>query len=230
MKAGKGERGGAQAATGRGRFIVVEGTEGAGKSTQVARLAAAMRESGVDVEVVREPGATQLGEEVRKILLADHEIDPRAELFLFLAARAQLIPELRKWLAGGKTVIADRFFLSTYAYQVAGRGLPADVVRSANALATDGLMPDLTVILVVPPAHGLKRKDHAGTHRDRIEQAGIDFHERVASAFSSAVTAEWQRGHPECGPIVAIDGIGSEAEVTGRIMAVVGAGQHGKRG
>jgi dTMP kinase len=211
-----------RAATARGRLIVVEGTEGAGKTTQVARLADALRHSGTPVVIVREPGATWLGEQIRGLLLTERvEIQPRAEVFLFLAARAQLVADIRDYLNAGTTVIADRFFLSTYAYQVAGRGLPADLVRSANQLAVDGLVPDLTIVLLFPVARGLARKDRAGGARDRIERAGVDFHERVGAAFETCLTAEWQGGHPECGPVAGVDGAGTEGAVAARIQAAI---------
>jgi dTMP kinase len=214
-----------RAARTRGRLIVVEGTEGAGKTTQVARLADTIRQSGAPVVIVREPGATWLGEQIRGLLLTERvEIRPRAEVFLFLAARAQLVADIRDHLDAGTTVIADRFFLSTYAYQVAGRGLPAELVRSANQLAVDGLVPDFTVVLLFPAARGLARKDRAGVHRDRIERAGVDFHERVATAFETCLTAEWQLAHPECGPIVGVDGAGTEAAVAARVEGAIAAG------
>ncbi len=209
-------------ATTRGRLIVVEGTEGAGKTTQVARLADEIRRSGTPVVIVREPGATWLGEQIRGLLLTERtEIQPRAEVFLFLAARAQLVAEIREHLNAGTTVIADRFFLSTYAYQVAGRGLPADLVRSANQLAVDGLVPDFTIVLVFPVAGGLARKDRSGGARDRIERAGVDFHERVGAAFETCLTPTWQEAHPECGPIAAVDGAGAEATVAARVQTAI---------
>jgi dTMP kinase len=207
-----------------GRLIVLEGTEGAGKTTQAAHLADALREVGVATVIVREPGATWLGEKIRGLLLDAHvDIEARAEVFLFLAARAQLVPDVRDHLRAGTTVIADRFFLSTYAYQVMGRGLPAPLVTAANALAVGDLVPDLTLLLAVPAPDGLARKRSAGTWRDRIESAGVDFHERVGAAFGAAATAEWQLAHPECGPIVRIDATGSEATVGEQVRAAVAA-------
>ncbi len=209
---------------GRGRLIVFEGAEGAGKTSQATRLATVLRADGRPVVLVREPGATWLGERIRGLLLTERvEIDPRAELFLFLAARAQLRGEIANHLEAGTTVIADRFFLSTYAYQVAGRGLPLDGVVAANALAVDGLVPDLTIVLAVPPATGLARKHAAGEAPDRIERAGVDFHDRVAAAFATYVGQDWQRRHPECGPIVGIDATGGEGAVAERVEAAVAA-------
>jgi dTMP kinase len=205
-----------------GRLIVFEGVEGAGKTTQAARLADAVRRPPARAVIVREPGATWLGEKIRGLLLdAQVDINPRAEALLFLAARAQLVVDIQDHLAEGKTVIADRFFLSTYAYQIAGRGLPSALVRSANQLAVGGLTPDLTVVLVYPADAGLARKGGPGTRRDRIERAGVDFHERVAAAFRGFLTSEWQGAHPECGPVIGIDAAGTESEVAARVAAAV---------
>lgn len=206
----------------RGQLIVLEGADGVGKTTQVARLADALREAAVRVAIVREPGATWLGEQIRALLLDAHvAIEPPAEAFLFLAARAQLMVDLRHHLADGTTVVADRFFLSTYAYQIAGRGLPADQVRAANQLAVGGLVPDLTVVLTFAADAARVRKERAGMRPDRIEQSSVDFHSRVVAAFQECLTAEWQQTHPECGPVVGIDAAGTETEVAKRVAAVV---------
>jgi dTMP kinase len=117
-------------------------------------------------------------------------------------------------------VIADRFFLSTYAYQIAGRGLPEHGVRAANALATDGLRPDLTLLLLHRAAEGLARADRRGA-RDRIERADDAFHERVGHAFEQFATPAWQREHPESGPIIGIDASRSIDEVGDEILAVL---------
>jgi dTMP kinase len=168
--------------------------------------------------LVREPGASALGERVRALLLDPTiMIEPRAELLLFLAARAQLVPVIRRHLAEGTTVVADRFFLSTYAYQGAGRGLPEAEVRELNRVATEGLVPDLTLLLVFPPAAGLAR---AGG-RDRMERSGVEFHGRVGEAFGRFLTPDWQREHPECGPIVGLDATGEIDAVAARIRGVV---------
>ena len=118
-------------------------------------------------------------------------------------------------------MIADRFFLSTYAYQIAGRGLPDGDVRRANALATGGLVPDLTLLLTFPPDEGLMRAGRRGAH-DRIESSGEAFHRRVADAFELYATDRWQQDHPECGPYVAVDGRGDADDVERRIAEAVG--------
>lgn len=206
----------------RGRLLVFEGPEGAGKTTQLARLADALSASGAEVVRVREPGGTTLGDEVRRLLL-DPGSDPvpRAEALLFMASRAQLVERVvRPALARGATVIADRLFLSTYAYQVGGRGLDADVVRAANGLATGGLVPDLTILLALPHAEGLARAARRGA-RDRMEASGEAFHARVEAAFAQFATSTWQAAHPECGPIALVPAQGTEEEVAKRVRVAV---------
>lgn len=170
---------------GRGRFIVLEGVEGAGKSTQVRLLGEWLGARGIPHLVTREPGGTRLGEEIRRLLLLEPEAVPdRAELLLVLAARAALVEtEIEPALRAGKIVIGDRFELSTLAYQGYGRKLDLDEVRALNTFATGGLRPDLTIVLEIPVAEGVAR--YAATRRqaDRIEQAGTVFHERVGEAY-----------------------------------------------
>ena len=206
----------------RGRLLVFEGVEGAGKSTQAARLHRALEAAGRQVMLVREPGGTSLGERIRALLLAGQgEMSPAAEALLFMASRAELVHRvIRPALERGVSVIADRFFLSTYAYQCGGRALPEAAVRQANALATGGLVPDLTLLLRLPPDTGLARA--AGrSAADRMERAGAEFHARVAASFRAAERPDWQTAHPECGPIAAVDASGSEDEVADRVSAAV---------
>jgi dTMP kinase len=203
----------------RRRLIVFEGPEGAGKSTQLARVADWLRASGVEVVTLREPGGTPLGDEIRRLLLdADHDVDERAEALLFMASRAQLVAtRIRPAMSEGSVVLLDRFFLSTYAYQVAGRGLAADVIRAANAAATGGLVPDLTILLSLAPETGLTRVGQRGTH-DRMERADAAFHARVGAAFASYADARWQEEHPECGPIELVDADRPEGAVFSSIV------------
>ncbi|HEY5219508.1 MAG TPA: dTMP kinase, partial [Gemmatimonadaceae bacterium] len=148
---------------------------------------------------------------------------PRAEALLFMASRAQLLETLvRPALAAGHVVLLDRFFLSTYAYQGAGRGLPEAEVRQANAVATSGLVPDVTLLLSLSVHEGLARAEKRG-ERDRMERNADDFHNRVAAAFAQFGTAAWQREHAECGPIVTVDASGSEDDVFARVRATVEA-------
>jgi dTMP kinase len=206
----------------RGLLIVFEGAEGAGKSTQLKLLADALGSHGRNVVAVREPGGTVLGDEIRRLLLdpaMQLDIVPRAEALLFMASRAQLVErEIRPALGDGAIVLLDRFFLSTYAYQGDGRGLEERDLRSANLVATGGLVPDIVLLLRLPVAEGLSRAARRGEH-DRIEQAELAFHQRVALAFERFATDEWQQAHPECGPIVVVDGAGSEVEVYERVWA-----------
>lgn len=169
--------------------------------------------------MLREPGGTLLGERIRSLLLdlPDDAINGRAELMLFLAARAQIAPEVAGKMAAGRTVVLDRFFLSTYAYQIAGRGLPEEDVRRINAFATLGRVPDLTVVLSLPPAEARARAGEG----DRIERSGNQFYERVAGAFGMFLSKAWQREHPECGRIVGVDARGAPDEVGERIWAAV---------
>lgn len=169
-------------------FVVVEGPEGAGKSTLVRWLGTELRAEGRDVLTVREPGGTPIAEAARKLALKSrHDRAFAAELFLFLAARADLVERImRPALADGQIVIADRFGLSTIAYQVAGRGLPLADVAAALRVATGGLTPDLTLVLDIPVALGRERQRTAGKVRDRIEREDDAFHGRVREAYRTA--------------------------------------------
>jgi len=199
---------------------VVEGPEGAGKSTHLRLLAEWVASRGRAVLAVREPGGTVLGDEIRRLLLdPGADIAPRAEALLFMASRAQLVErQIRPALDSGAMVLVDRFFLSTYAYQGAGRGLPEDELRVANAVATNGLVPDLTLLLAIPAHDGLARASQRGA-QDRMERTELAFHERVARAFATFAEPAWQRAHPECGPIVLVDATGTEAVVFERLLS-----------
>ena len=202
----------------RGQLIVLEGSEGAGKTTQLGLLAELLRDKGFEVVSLREPGGTPLGDAIRGILLdpAQH-IAPGAEALLFMASRAQLVrDEIDPALQRGVIVLMDRFFLSTYAYQIDGRGLPEPEIRSANSLAAAGLVPDLTIVLEIPAAEGMTRATQRG-EQDRIEQLGDVFHTRVERAFARFTSGDWQRQHKECGLIVGVDGRGAADEVHGRV-------------
>ncbi len=201
----------------RGRFITFEGGEGCGKSTQAARAVAELAALGIDVVGVREPGGTRLAELVRG-LLKDESADPpcdRAELLLFLAARAQLVEKvIRPALSAGKWVVSDRFSDSTFAYQGYGRGMDLGVIRTANDFACGGLVPDMTLLLVADPAVAADRmrarEAATSTAADRIECAGDAFHARLREGFDAMAAAEPRR-------IVRIDANGSPDEVWGEV-------------
>lgn len=172
----------------QGFFLVIEGPEGAGKSTLAASLAARMVAAGKKVVSVREPGGTVPAEYARQALLDPaSDLDPHTELLFVAAARAHLVQAvIRPALEAGRVVISDRYDLSTMAYQAAGRGLPLDVVASVNLVATRGLRPDLTLVLDVPPAEGRRRQVAVGKGTDRFEREDAAFHERVRAAYRSA--------------------------------------------
>ena len=206
----------------RGRLIVLEGPEGAGKTTQLRLLADRLKSSGYNVLTLREPGGTPLGDSIRAILLdSADEITPGAEALLFMASRAEIVRlRIDPALRDGVIVLMDRFFLSTYAYQIAGRGLDENQIRQANSLATGDLVPDLTIVIDVPPGAGLARAEARGS-KDRMERAKDDFHARVSGAFALFSTETWQRNHPECGPISKVDGTRSPEAVQSEIARLL---------
>jgi dTMP kinase len=205
-----------------GGLIVLEGIEGVGKTTHLQRLRRLLESRSLVVTALREPGGTPAGDEIRRLLLdPDSQLDERTEALLFMASRAQLVADvIQPALERGEFVLLDRFFLSTYAYQVAGRGLPEDDVRRANALATAGLVPDLTLLLDLSAGTALARAAQRSAH-DRIERSGAEFYSRVRGAFVEFSSAAWQQGHPEAGPIVLVDASGDESAVAQRIERAV---------
>lgn len=183
-----------QTATGpaRGRFVALEGGDGAGKSTQLALLATWLREAGLSVVTTREPGGTSLGVSLREVLLHSGEaVSPRAEALLFAADRAQHVAHLLEpSLAAGEWVVTDRYSDSSIAYQGAGRALDRAEIASLSAWATGGLTPDLTVLLDVPTDIGAARR--AGP-ADRMESAPDAFHAQVRQGFLDLAAAAPQR-------------------------------------
>jgi dTMP kinase len=173
-------------------FIVFEGIEGSGKSTQARLLAEWLRARGRVAVLTREPGGTQIGEEIRRALLhGGDEVPARTELLLMLAARAAFVDGVvHPALAAGSVVVADRYELSSVAYQGYGRGLPLEELRRANRFATGGLAPDLTLVLDVGLEEGAARRLAAGRSADRIERAGDAFHRSVAEAYRLLATTE----------------------------------------
>jgi dTMP kinase len=184
--------------TRHGIFVVFEGGEGAGKSTQVTRLSEALNEAGHDVVVTREPGATDMGARIRSLVLSNGEgaeaPSPRAEALLYAADRAHHVATVvRPALARGAVVISDRYVDSSLAYQGAGRTLPVQEISWLSSWATGGLKPDLVVLLDVDPNVGLGRVDSRGLGSDRLESESRTFHERVRYAFLDLAAADPKR-------------------------------------
>jgi dTMP kinase len=193
----------------RGRFVVFEGGEGSGKSTQAARLAERM-----GALLTREPGGTGIGAEVRQLLLSTRTagLDDRAEALLMAADRAQHVSEMiEPALQAGRHVVCDRYIGSSVAYQGYGRGLGADMVRAISGWAAGGLWPDVVVLLVVPDEVSAER---TGGARDRIEAAGADFHRRVREGFR-------EQADDEPDSWVTVDGTGTADEVEQRVLDAV---------
>lgn len=201
----------------RGYFITFEGLDGTGKSTQMELLAQSLRAAGHPLVTAREPGGTSLGEVVREALLnkteGEPEMDPRAEAFLYTAARVQLVEEvIRPALEAGEIVLCDRYIDSSLAYQGYGRGLGYENIISMNMWAVEGLLPDLTLVLLTPEA--ARRRRLGGAEADRLESSGDDFFRRVDEGYRRLVA-----DHPY--RIRAIDGGGGVEEVAERVREVV---------
>ena len=175
-----------------GLFIAFEGGDGAGKSTQAARLAGSLESRGLTVLRTREPGGTPIGEKLRSLVL-DHghgHIDAHTEALIFAASRAAHASQvIRPALARGEVVLTDRYIDSSVAYQGAGRGLGAGAVLSVNEWATSGLRPDLTVLLDVHPAEGRSRRTAGDAAEDRMESEADEFHARIRQAFLDLAAA-----------------------------------------
>lgn len=170
----------------QGLFIVLEGPDKSGKSTQARLLAERLRAAGYPVVHTREPGGTSFAEEVRRILLStEHKVTPVAELLLYEASRAQHTDErLRPALAQGRVVVCERYTLSTSVYQGAARGLKTGLIETANRLATGGLRPDLTFVFDIPESEFAARD--AGRIHDRLESEPADFRRRVREGYRRA--------------------------------------------
>lgn len=192
-------------------FISLEGIDGSGKSTQAKLLAETL---GPETLLIREPGGTEAAEKVRD-LLADPELelDPLAELLLFLAARADLTARvIRPAMEAGRDIVSDRFADSSVAYQGAARGLGAPEVISLTDAATEGLWPDVTVLLRIDPETGLGRAEG----NDRFESEGLELQRAVAEAYEEIAKIAADR-------VVVVDGDGSVEEVHARVMEAVSA-------
>lgn len=201
-------------------FITFEGVEGSGKSTQVNRLAEFLRQQGKQVVVTREPGGTPIAEKIRTILLdrENSQLHYITELLLYAASRAQHIQELiLPAMAEGKIVLCDRFFDSTLAYQGYGRNIEHSLVHRLNQIATQGLAPDITIILDIPVEQGMERiKAKRGMGSlDRLELEDLAFHRRVREGFLALAKDESNR-------VKVIDGMQEEAAVFNSIIKILG--------
>jgi dTMP kinase len=174
-------------------FITFEGPEGSGKTTQVKRLVKWLQNRGYDALAVREPGGTSISEQIREVLhsLNNREMQPRTEILLYCAARAQLVGQvIRPHLQSGGVVLCDRYADSTLAYQGYGRGLDLPTLRMILDFATGGLRPDLTLYLDMDVEAGLKRKRTSGDEWNRMDDLEVDFHRRVRSGYMEMIAQE----------------------------------------
>lgn len=193
-------------------FIVFEGGDGAGKTTQIQRLAARLRAQGRTVVVTREPGGTPLGAQIRELVLHGEHVDPRAEALLFAADRAHHVATLvRPALERGEVVLQDRYLDSSVAYQGQGRDLVPEQIRDLSLWATRELQPDLTVLLDVDPGVGRARR---GAVHDRLESEADEFHARVREQFLAMAAASPER-------YLVLDASRPRAELADRIAARV---------
>lgn len=206
-----------------GRFIVLEGPDGAGKSVQAVRLEAWLRNTGKAVTLTREPGGTRLGEQVRQVLLDPGPVarGPATDALLFNAARSQLLPEvIRPALQRDEIVVCDRYATSTMAYQGYGSGLDRDVLAAIETWVTGGLRPDLVVLIDVPVEVGLARRDVGKTEEltrfEDSERHDLAFHQRVRDGYLEMAAAEPDRW-------VVIDGDDSEDAVAAEVGRAVSA-------
>lgn len=204
-------------------FITFEGIEGTGKSTQIMLLKARLESLGKSVLVTLEPGGSRIGAELRRVLLSleNRDLCARAELFLYLADRAQHVAQVvRPALEAGRIVLCDRFADSTVAYQAFGRGLDPELLHSLNTLAVDGLWPDLTILLDLEPEVGLTRAvarnnaEGKTVAEGRFEAENLAFHARVRQGFTA-----WARRFPE--RIRCVDAAGAPEDIAADVWRLV---------
>lgn len=185
-----------------GKLITFEGVEGCGKSTQMEEASRFLSGKKIPLVVTREPGGTAIGNEIRNILLNrdHHRMAILTELFLYLAVRAQHVKEIiRPALEAGKIILCDRFHDSTLAYQGYGRGLDLEMISDLNALATDGITPDLTILLDIDPEEGLRRAKQRSAQLfsdprlDRFEEDTLEFHRRIRTGYLALAERNPQR-------------------------------------
>lgn len=200
-------------------FITFEGPDGSGKTTQIRLLAEWLGEQGYEVVLTREPGGTDIGDQVRKVLHdpCNTAMDSRTEILLYSASRAQHVAQLiQPALAAGKIVVSDRYADSTLAYQGYGRGLDLEALRTITGFATDGLTPDLTFYLDIAPEEGLQRKQAGGDEWNRLDAEVPEFHQRVWAGYMELIRQGLERW-------VVIDAACSVEEVQAEIRALVQA-------
>ena len=203
--------------TDRGLFITFEGTDGAGKTTQIQRLTADLRQTGYDVCLTREPGGTPISEQIRDMLLnPDHsEMAATTELLLYAASRAQHVSEVIKpALEAGKVVISSRFADAMVVYQGYGRGLDLERINHLNRIATDGVTPDVTFVLDLPVEIGLQRVQNSRGGLDRLEREKIEFHRRLREGYRILAKQEPQR-------LKIIDSQVNSEQVYAQIQAII---------
>ncbi len=200
----------------RGRFVVLEGVEGAGKSTQARMLGEWLEACGIPFTLTREPGGTEVGEAIRNVVQDRPELSvpPETELLLYLAARTAFVQEVAlPALERGDLLVVDRFSLSTYAYQGYGRGLDLDEVRRMDRFASGGLAPDIYLVLDLPVEEGRARQKAAGKREDRLEGSGEGFLEAVGRGYRELARTD--------GNIRLVDARGTPLEVHTRVREVL---------
>jgi dTMP kinase len=197
-------------------FISIEGPDGSGKSTQARLLADHLASQGYAVLFSREPGGTEIGDQIRRVIMSldNKRMSPQAEFLLFSASRAQLVREvIQPKLAAGGVVVCDRFYDSSLAYQGYGHQLDLDQLRSVTEFVTGGLVPDLTLLLDLPSEEGLSRRKEAGLW-NRLDDYDLAFHERVRAGYLRLAQAEPQRW-------VVIDATRSESQIQSEVREAV---------
>lgn len=205
--------------TSAGKLISFEGSEGSGKTTQIARLAAHLQKAGREVVTVREPGGTEIGEQIRNIIVHNSKGDEmcaETELLLFAAARAQLVREvIAPSLLRGAVVLSDRFLDSSTVYQGIARNLAADPVAQINRFAVGDVMPDVTIVIDVPPEVSLARvKQRASDLPDRMERENIDFYKKVRDGYLVLAKGMSER-------FIVVDGTKSEDAIEKKIWTEI---------
>jgi len=177
-------------------FITLEGPDGSGKTTQAHLLAEWLQGQGYDVVLTREPGGTDIGDQIRAVLHdpCNNAMDARTEILLYSASRAQHVAQqIQPALAGGQVIVSDRYADSTLAYQGYGRGLDLDTLRKITEFATGGLTPDLTLYLDITPKEGLERRQLGGGEWNRLDAEALEFHQRVRSGYLELIEQEPER-------------------------------------